>query len=251
MILVTGNRGYLGSVLTKHLENWKDYDLADEKDVLDSEKLRQSLDGVDSVIHLAGVVGERACSANPLKAFEVNSVGTLNLVDLARRMNINKLITVSTCAVYGKAGIYSHSKLLAEVATRGYGYMVVRLGSLYGGNGGSDSLPEIFKRDAKKGKITVYGKDGWRPLLHVEDAVRALLYLLPKASTPHKFDVVGENMTKGELASLIAERYGAELEFVSSEDAGYVVEGKTLRDSGFKYKWNMRKWLNDSAVEAV
>jgi nucleoside-diphosphate-sugar epimerase len=251
VILVTGNRGYLGSVLTKHLKKCRGYDLADGKDLLNSESLRRSLSGVDSVIHLAGIVGEKQCSNDAKGAYQVNSYGTLNVVDLARRMGVQRLITISTCGIYGKMGVYAQSKVLAEVATRAYGYMVVRLASLYGGKGNSDSLPEVFRRDAEKGKIVVHGENGWRPLVHVEDAVRAILFLLPMATVPHKFDVVGENMMKGELASLIAKKYGVELEFISSDDVGYVVEGKTLRDAGFKYEWTVRRWLDDSAVEAV
>jgi nucleoside-diphosphate-sugar epimerase len=247
-VLVTGHRGYLGSVLTKKLDDWVGYDVKDGKDILDSNKLRWSLKGIDAVVHLAGLVGEHICHQN-IKAYKVNGVGTLNLVDLARRMDIQRLITVSTCSIYGVGGDYAQSKVLAEVATRAYGYLVLRLGSLYGGSSPTDSLPEVMKKQAlERKKIDVFNSEEWRPLTHVEDAVKAILLFLDKNAISQKFDVVGENITKGKLAYLIAKKFGAKVEIGRGDTNSYKVEDD-LRSFGFKYDWNIGRWLDDSFVE--
>jgi len=71
-------------------------------DVRDFKKLASSLKGVDAVIHLAGQVAVTTSVDNPREDFEINAVGTLNVLE-AVRLNCPEvpLLNASTNKVYG------------------------------------------------------------------------------------------------------------------------------------------------------
>lgn len=74
-----------------------------EVDLLDKERLLQSLEGrdFDGVIHFAGksLVGESV--SRPQLYYRNNVVGTLNLVEVMRRIELNNLVFSSTAAIFG------------------------------------------------------------------------------------------------------------------------------------------------------
>jgi len=122
-ILVTGNNGYVGTMLTRLLlENGyqvtgldTDYYGGCEFESYSYPQLRQidkdirtvskeDLDGIDTVIHLA------ALSNDPLGAFDtsltddINYQATVKLAGLAKEAGIHRFIYASSCSMYGIAG---------------------------------------------------------------------------------------------------------------------------------------------------
>ncbi|MDA4135434.1 MAG: NAD-dependent epimerase/dehydratase family protein [Thaumarchaeota archaeon] len=55
----------------------------------------------ESVVHLAGIADLRKTLENPHAAFEVNSYGTLNMLELASRKNVKRFVYASSANVYG------------------------------------------------------------------------------------------------------------------------------------------------------
>ena len=121
-VLVTGGAGYLGSVLTEELcvRGYRtivfDNGLASPNfskefnnngvsyivgDVRDSSDLVSALRDVDSVVHLASIVGDPACNADPAIAWEVNYLGTVYLSEACRRAGIRRFVLASSCSNYG------------------------------------------------------------------------------------------------------------------------------------------------------
>ncbi len=122
-ILVTGNNGYIGSMLTRLLIE-KGYQVIgldtnyysgchfDEyhfpqlnqiiKDIRDISK--DDLDNVDAIVHLAGL------SNDPLGAFdskltdEINFQATVKLAEIAKQSGIERFVYASSCSMYGIAG---------------------------------------------------------------------------------------------------------------------------------------------------
>ena len=123
-ILITGGAGYIGSVLTQFLlENnyevrvmdslmyggksllpvWshKKFDFI-KGDICKKEDVQTALTGIDSVVHLACIVGDPACAKQPDLAKRINLEGSINLFEYSKKNNINKFIFASTCSNYGK-----------------------------------------------------------------------------------------------------------------------------------------------------
>ncbi len=162
-------------------------------DILNSKKLARIFKGIKVCIHLAAQINVQKSIDNPRETFQINIVGTYNLLEMCRRHD-TKLVFVSTCMVYDsakKAAIsethplkpkspYASSKLAGEelvlsyFRTYGLPVVVTRPFNTYGPYQRSDAeggVVSIFIREKLEGKpITVFG-DGkqTRDLLYVED----------------------------------------------------------------------------------
>lgn len=123
-ILVTGGAGFIGSHLVEKLlqaghEVWSVDDLSTgnkeflssifahpnhhfvEGTVLDRTLLREVVEQVDLIYHLAAVLGVKNCVDHPLKVIEGNIDGTRHVLELAYPQK-KKVIFASTSEVYGK-----------------------------------------------------------------------------------------------------------------------------------------------------
>lgn len=121
-ILITGNSGYIGTVMTKFLQqhsykvvglDCKYYEGCEfypeevrpfkqiVKDIRDiSEK---DLEGVTAIIHLAALSNDPLGELNPLLTHEINYVSSVRLASLAKRIGIGRFIFSSSCSSYGIA----------------------------------------------------------------------------------------------------------------------------------------------------
>ncbi len=70
-------------------------------DVRDLHAVGQVLAGADAVVHLAAIVGDPACAAEPDIARQVNLDATLLLHAAARGAGVPRFVFASTCSVYG------------------------------------------------------------------------------------------------------------------------------------------------------
>ncbi|WP_292395058.1 NAD-dependent epimerase/dehydratase family protein [Methanoculleus sp. UBA303] len=74
-------------------------------DIRDPQRVQEALEGVDSVIHLAAVVGERSSMYQIEKYMSVNTAGTAVLLEALLDHPVERLIVASSSAVYGE-GLY-------------------------------------------------------------------------------------------------------------------------------------------------
>ena len=121
MILITGGLGYLGGRLALALSASRDYDvrLASHRaspdipdwvksndlsvvhaDVLSEDSLAAACKGVHCIVHLAAL-NEIQCVDSPEQALQVNTLGTLKLINAARLAGVRRFIYFSTIHVYG------------------------------------------------------------------------------------------------------------------------------------------------------
>lgn len=129
-VLVTGNLGYVGSVLVKHLrtvlgpsaELWG-YDIgyfarcltvppfsSAPEVVLDTQyfgdvrSLRpELLKGVDAIVHLAAISNDPMGTRFSVPTDEINRGATVRLAQIAREAGVKTLVFASSCSVYGAA----------------------------------------------------------------------------------------------------------------------------------------------------
>ncbi|MBS3117903.1 NAD-dependent epimerase/dehydratase family protein [Candidatus Woesearchaeota archaeon] len=151
-ILVTGAGGYVGKyVLDGLLSNGFQvtcfirkgvpfvYDRKDalrvvEGDITDKESLRPALKGVDAVIHLAAAQRIISFEVN----YQVNFIGTRNLIELCTAYKIKRVIFTSSVAVLkNKRGPYGETKVMAEklFTDSSLDYTIFRPTIIYGVHG--------------------------------------------------------------------------------------------------------------------
>lgn len=104
--LVTGGSGFVGSWLRAHLEEMGDEVLTpgEELDVTDPLTVDRALTGAraEAVYHLAGLAHVGRSWEEPVPFFETNAVGTLHVLDAARRCQlVPRVLVVSSAEVYG------------------------------------------------------------------------------------------------------------------------------------------------------
>jgi len=123
-ILITGNTGYIGTVMTGFFKNksycvagldcnWFDKnhffsvpkDSRPDKQIIKDirEITREDLSGVDAVIHLAGLSNDPLGDINPLLTEEINCQATLKIAKLCKDTGIERFIFASSCSIYGAA----------------------------------------------------------------------------------------------------------------------------------------------------
>jgi len=102
-ILLTGSSGYLGSAAVETLKKNHEvlpYDISDGKNILNERQLKESMKGVDIVVHLAAIRGPVEGKTFP-EYFELNCIGTFNVVKVAVESGVKKLVYSSSLTYYG------------------------------------------------------------------------------------------------------------------------------------------------------
>jgi UDP-glucose 4-epimerase len=264
-ILVVGGAGYIGAHVAYLLqENGYEVRIYDDfsnglksriegkfsdvviGDVLDRQALISACEGIDAVIHLAAkkAVGESV--DNPLKYYENNVGGTLNLLAAMSLKGVKKIVFSSTAAVYApseKLSIaeddlteplspYGQTKLLSEklisavakaenlsaISLR-YFNVVGALRDEFADNSKDNLVPKVFAA-LKAGKNPeIYGsdyptKDGSciRDYIHISDLATAHLVALEKVFTTKVDEIYnvgsGSGYSVTEMINQIAESIG-------------------------------------------
>lgn len=260
MILVTGGAGYVGSLLVTELlalgqfvrvvdTLWfgNPFSAHERLEVLNGDLCAGDpawLDGVEAVVHLAGLSNDPTADFAPNLNIKSNLVATRWIAtEVAKKATKDdrpiRCIFASTCSVYYTAqpegdlnlsimtenspvapsANYSRAKRLAEMellrlAERYQNFcpIIVRKGTIFGlaPRMRFDLVLNAFTLDAwKKRALRVHGHgEVWRPLLHVRDAVEAYVYLLwtpVESSRGEIFNLVHKNYRILELAHWVAE----------------------------------------------
>lgn len=194
-ILITGHRGYIGSALTRYLQQQSSvntvigYDIVEGDDIMDVDRLTNTMltNNITLVIHLAAQSSVTACNDNPELAIKINGTGTSNILTAMKHSGCANIIYASTSSVYGNesdqcylesdkvtpCSSYGSSKLLGEFAILDHysdknitgGYLIYRMFNVVGTCGYNDidnnvhpGYDRLFGA-LQTGKVTIYGDD--------------------------------------------------------------------------------------------
>jgi UDP-glucose 4-epimerase len=301
-ILITGGAGFIGSHLAQDLVNdgfpvriLDDFSTGNVNNILglfnhknfkmirgsitDRELVAKATADVDVVFHLAAQIHVDRSIIEPRRTFDVNTIGTLNILDSALENNIELVVYASTSEVYGSAKYvpmdedhplnpaspYAATKAAADRLCFSYyntyklPVVVVRCFNTYGprqkDSGYAAVIPKFIRRALAGLPPIIYG-DGkqTRDYMYVKDTVKAYKLVL---SSPEKLMGKAVNFGTGkeisilELANTICELCGRESTPVHvAQRAGEVkrlcadvsLAEKTL---GFKSEYSIKNGLQE------
>ncbi|HPT42668.1 MAG TPA: GDP-mannose 4,6-dehydratase [Paludibacteraceae bacterium] len=198
-ILVTGYSGFIGSYLIRRLQDLQVElilcDLQNGINICNWDEVND-LKGFDIIIHLANLSFVPASFRDPKKFYEVNYLGTLNMLELCR-LNKARMIYFSSY-MYGNPQYqpideqhrieaynpYAQTKVICESLCEGYNrdfqvpVTVFRPFNIYGKGQNPDFLIPTIISQAKTGKIVIKDDRPKRDYIHVTDIVEAVILAL-------------------------------------------------------------------------
>jgi len=227
-------------------------------DIRNEDDVNRALDNADAVIHLAAIVGDPACAAASDLAVNVNFNATVKLADMCKKRKIRRFVFASTCSVYGvgkqdildeesevnPVSLYAETRLYGErgilsLADNNFSPVLLRLGTLFGLSPRMrfDIIINYLTQKAEKEKkISIFGGEQWRPLLHVEDAARAFQIAMesPIEKIENQIFNVGLiNMKIKDIGKIIQENIpGTKLEIIEklSDKRSYNVKFDKIKE---------------------
>lgn len=237
--MITGCSGFIGTHLVRRLldEGFqvRGYDLNKSSiacpnfefvqgNILDMEKLRESMDGCESVFHLAAQTSVPKATKNPFHDFKANAEGTFNVLLAAKELGA-RVIYTSTSTVYGLADIptnesqtlkpisfYGASKAAGDLYcfafyhTFGVDTVILRLYNVYGPGNRKGVMYDLFKKlERDPSHLEVIGTGLQREdYIYIEDTVDVLLVAHEKGASGEAYNVgSGISTTVNEIVKII------------------------------------------------
>jgi UDP-glucose 4-epimerase len=244
--VVVGGSGFIGSHVADHLSgagyDVTIYDCSESQwrlsnqdivigDVLDAEKLNQTVVGADVVYNFAALADLNQALDEPLKTANINIIGNLNVMEACTAQAVNRFIYASTVYVHSReGGFYRCSKQASEAYIEEYqrvyklDYTVLRYGSLYGPRADeSNGLYQIIKTALDHGIVRYEGDvDAMREYIHVDDAARASIDILSSEFINESVVLTGqEPMRVLDMLKMLAEILGLGESSVEVADCKY------------------------------
>lgn len=266
-ILVTGADGFIGSHLTEHLvrsghqvrafvfynsfNSWGWLDECNDEvrqsldvfagDIRDPHGVRTAMRDCDVVMHLAALIAIPYSYHSPDTYVDTNIKGTLNVVQAARELGVERVVHTSTSEVYGSARFvpiteehplqgqspYAASKIGADQIAASFHLSfdtpvsIIRPFNTYGPRQSARAvIPTIITQIAAgAGQIRLGATHPTRDFNYVADTVRGFVAVAQSDAAVGQVVNVGSNyeISIGDTAQLIAQLMGREVEFVSDE----------------------------------
>lgn len=266
--LVTGAEGFVGShlvaALKQHGYRVSTFDIKSGANILNSQQVDKAVGKVEVVFNLAGILGtHELIEANTIKAVEVNVIGALNVLEAARKYQVD---VVEICKPNLWLNTYSITKQAAEDFTvmyareHGLKTWVVRWYNIFGPRqhyGSPQKLAPTSIVKALKNKPIPVFDDGMQTADHIfaKDAAEATIaiYKCPKAmGVP--VEVGHHHMTINKFVRTVIDLTGSrsKIKYVPmrmGEVKHSIVKANTkfLRQViGFKPKYTFRQGLKET-----
>lgn len=289
-VLVTGADGFIGSHLTEELvrrgydvrafvlynsfNSWGWLDSSPEEirrgldvfagDVRDPHGVRTAMKGCDAVLHLAALIAIPYSYHSPDTYVDTNVRGTLNIVQAARELGVERVVQTSTSEVYGTARFvpiteehplqgqspYSATKIGADQIALSFHHAfgtpvtILRPFNTYGPRQSARAvIPTIITQLAGgSGSLKLGALHPTRDFNHVSDTVRGFIAALDAPGILGESINIGSNyeISIGETAALIAEVMGC--------DIGIETDAIRLRPEGSEVE---RLWADNAKARRL
>lgn len=199
-----------------------------EGDITDKESLREAMQGVDGVFHLAGwyQLGPGPWSAD--LAEQINVDGTRNVLELVDELDIPKVVYTSTVAVnsdtrgnsvdesfrydgphlsvYDETKWRAHYEVAEPMAKEGLPIVIVQPGVVYG-PGDTSGFASLWQ-DYLQGDLPAIPRSVAATFDHVEDTARAHILAMEHGEPGETYLITGDGYTFTEVFTLAEELSG-------------------------------------------
>ncbi|MHA2247127.1 MAG: NAD-dependent epimerase/dehydratase family protein [Candidatus Hodarchaeales archaeon] len=296
-ILITGGLGNIGLSLAKKLQSLGFetilYDNRDENsftedilgggdiiqgDVCNFNALRESMDGIDGIVHLAAVSRVIWGYENPKQCVDVNIGGTINVLEAARLSERKPwVIFGSSREVYGEpdelpvtedspkkiVNVYGVTKITGEYLLNKYhsnynvNGLILRFSNIYGSP--FDQLDRVIPKfiiNASKGvDLILQGGEQVFDFTYITDAVNAIVNAIEKLMRTNPYYNVfhvttGKPTTLKKLAQYILKQTSSNSKICYSKARSYDVQkfyadpSRIFNDLGFTCKIGITEGIN-------
>jgi nucleoside-diphosphate-sugar epimerase len=181
-------------------------------DICDTKVFTQ-IPSVDCIFHLAAIVPSRCFYEMPIENFEVNTIGTKNVLDFAKKIEVDKFIFASSSEIYGHSvriptkedsgsfldspdvttrWSYAVSKLAGEYLSLAYGkkwfnVVILRYANVYGPRdvGTEHIIPYAISSTLRNQPITLHvgAEKRKRSFMYISDCVDATILAMLKGNS--------------------------------------------------------------------
>jgi UDP-glucose 4-epimerase len=276
-MLITGGAGFIGShlcekyTIEKHtvvcLDNFLSGNVANVRHLTDCSNfrlvkgdirnhtlLKKTMKDVDVVFHLAAQVHVDMSYAEPKLTYDINVMGTQNVLEVARSCDVKKVIHTSTSEVYGSAQyvpidekhplnaphLYGASKIAADrmcnayVKTYGMNISIPRFFNVFGprqrDSGSGAVIPMFIRRVLNNLPPVVYGGGTQtRDYTYIEDVVRAFDLILTHKPSLEPVNIgSGKDVSILDLANMVIDLCGKKGTIDPIHDKPRIVEVNML-----------------------
>ena len=284
--LITGGEGFIGRNIRQFIANQgidaltldvtgdPNYNIS----VTDFSSLMKINERFDGIFHLAAITSPPQFEDNPLRGFEVNANGTLNILEFAKRKNIHRVVLASSSATYGDSltiskeknvpdkysNLYPVTKIVDEYLARYYSIRnEVECISLryfntfgYGENSKglySSPISKFLDAAVSGDPIIVYG-DGTqrRDFIYIDDNVRCTWLAFANGRAGESYNVgTGISTDYNTIAEMIKQITGSKSEIVhipnplkSYQMFTQADMTKSFKELNFRPENDLRKAIN-------
>lgn len=189
-------------------------------DVRDYRSIEPAVVGVDYIFHAAALKQVPSCEFFPLEAVKTNVLGTENVLDVAIKNKVKKVVVLSTDKAVYPINAMGISKAMMEkvmVAKSRLSSDTILCGTRYGNVMASrGSVIPLFTDQIKKGlPITITDPSMTRFMMTLEDAVDLVLFAFEHGNAGDIFVQKSPASTIATLADALKELYKTNTEIVN------------------------------------
>jgi len=247
-VLVTGGAGFIGSHIVEHFQGKAEVRVLDnlrsgfthnltglrhefiQGSICDREAVRAAVHAVDFVFHLAAMISVPESMQKPVECNEINTTGTLIVLEEAARAKVKKLVFSSSAAIYGDNPVtpkietmfpepkspYAITKLDGEYYCKMFAdegrlqTACLRYFNVFGPRQNPKSqyaaaVPIFIERALKHEPITIHGNgEQTRDFVYVKDIAAANAFLATRSAATGVFNAgYGRRIAINDLAKMI------------------------------------------------
>ncbi len=236
-ILVTGSSGFVGKNLVEELKrqgaevltladhDGRRIDICDQKRVI---QIINEIRNIDIVYHLAAISSVPFSIGNPRETYDVNVLGTLNMLELCRSCNADKIVFASSY-LYGSpqympidenhplqpTNPYARSKMLGEELCRAYNAdfgvkcVILRSFNIYGEGQNENFLIPMILSQLRYKKIKLKDSKPKRDFIYISDIIDAFIKSAMFGGSFEVFNIgYGKSYSVEEVVDEIIRLYG-------------------------------------------